>query len=150
MDRPHVTIRYRRDVPHPIEPAFAWLTDYQDDDPALTTALVRERRVVARKSDEVHFEGALHTLGRLMPGTGSVKLYPEEHRWVATLGRHWMVNEYRLTSTAAGCRLDVEYRIYPRKWTRRLAVWLAKPRLKREIGTMWDGFFAQMDKDLGR
>src|SRR5438874_9578755 len=40
-----VDIRYSRVFPFPLDATYAWLTDYRDDDAALTDAVVRRRLV---------------------------------------------------------------------------------------------------------
>jgi hypothetical protein len=107
--------------------------------------------VVERTKDKVVLEGELRVLGRSLRGTAHVHLFPPD-RWEARFyhrdGAPAHVYAYRLTPTPRGCRLDVEYRMHARRLRNRVRLTLAKPLLRREIDTMWDGFLAHMERDL--
>ena len=149
----HVTFTYRRTFPYPVDVAYQWLTDYQDDDGERTTAIVKRRPVIAREGNKVVLEGHLEIMGRQMQGTATVHLFPPD-RWEAHLhfknGRG-TVYRYRLDPLPGGrqCRLTAEYEIPARRWTSRLKLHLARPLVMREIDTMWDGFAKSMEKELG-
>lgn len=150
MDRPYVSLKYERTFPYPVDAAYAWLTDYQDDDPQRAGTLVRRRDVVRRSDREVEVRGHLDILGRDYEGTGLIRLYPEEKRWVAIIGRGGWEFHYQLTPHgASGSRLTIDYRMGSRRWTRRLQYRLAKPFVRRHINRMWDGFDAAMRRELG-
>lgn len=152
MEPAFVTIPYARFLPYPLDEAFAWLTDYQDDDPARTTAVVKRRPVVSRTKDKVVMEGELEMLGVRGAGTVEVTLHPPD-RWVAEIvkgGGKGSVYEYRLTPAKGGCRLDVRYRVRVRRWRSRIRLWLARPLLRRELHTMWNGFADSMARELPR
>lgn len=146
-----VTIAYTRPFPYPVDQAYAWLTDYQDDDPARTTAVVKRRPVLKREPGKITMEGELEMLGVRGTGIVEVSLHPPD-RWVAEIvkgGGRGGLYEYQLSATPEGCRLDVRYRVRVRRWSSRLRLMIAKPLLRRELRTMWDGFAASMAKDLG-
>lgn len=142
-----VHIRVARDVPFPLDAAYAWLTDYQDDDPGLTTAIVKKRPVVERRGNVVVLDGEIEVAGRRTAGRAEVHLFPPD-RWEARFEKG-SVYRYRLTPRGpAACRLDVDYAVRTRRWKGWLLVQLAKPKVKAEIHTMWDGFLDAMAKDL--
>jgi len=147
----HVVIRWSRELPVPLDQAYAWLTDYQDDDPARTTAIIVKRPVKERTKDKVVLEGELDVLGRRFKGTAHVHLFPPD-RWEARFfhrdGSPAHLYTYQLTPTARGCRLDVVYNMHARRLKSRLKLLLAKGRIYRAIDTMWDGFIAHMERDL--
>lgn len=150
VDAPHVDIHLVRTFPFPVDAAYGWLTDYHDDDATLTDAVVKRRSVVRREGDEVELDAELVTLGRPMRGRAVVKLDPARHRWVATAAGGRLRYEYQLTPTPEGhSRLDVHYRVASRRWARRLLLVLARPRIRRELHRMWDGFEAAMRRELG-
>ena len=150
MDRPHVSLKYERTFPYPIDTAYAWLTDYQDDDPQRAGTLVRKRDVVRRSDREVEVDGHLEILGRDYEGKAVIHLYPEEHRWMAVIGKGGWQFHYKLTPLGpASCRLDIDYQMGSRKWLKRLRIQLAKPLIRRELDHMWDGFDAAMRRELG-
>lgn len=146
-----VEIRVSRTFPYPVEKTFAWLTDYQDDDPGRTTAVVKRRPVIARTKDKVTLEGEIELLGSRGIGKVEVSLMPPDH-YVANIiegaGRG-SVYDYKLTPVPGGkSRLDVNYRIRVKRWKSRIRVTLAKPFAKRRLNVMWDGFEAAMKKDF--
>lgn len=157
MDRPHVNVHYERDFPYPVDAAYAWLTDYQDDDHTRAGAIIKRRIVVRREVDkdgrpvEVELEGELETLGqRTGRGRALVKLWPEERRWVAELAGGRWVYEYRLVPTARGSRILIDYRLGSKRWQRRAMLTVLKPFIRREIDKMWDGFSAAMEREMAQ
>lgn len=150
MEPTFVTLPYARSFPYPVDVAYAWLTDYQDDDPQRTTAVVKRRPVLLRTRDRVVMEGELEMLGARGVGTVEVALHPPD-RWVAEIvkgGGKGSIYEYRLTPIPGGCRLDVRYRVRVRRWGSRIRLLLARPLLRRELHRMWDGFAAAMEREL--
>ena len=149
MDRPHVNLHYERTFPYPVEQAYAWLTDYQDDDPQRTSAVVAKRDVVRREGNEVEVEGILDVLGQRTRGRAVIKLFPEEKRWEAHIGKgsRWVFT-YRLVPVAEGSRLLIDYRMGSRRWTRRALLTILKPLIRRRLDVMWDGFAASMAREL--
>jgi hypothetical protein len=147
VDVPHVRI-----LPHPIDAAYAWLTDFKDDDASLAGAII-QKRTVERRADGVTVLDAHNiTLGQHARGRAEVRLFPAEYRWEARLfegaGRG-SVYTYALSSLPEGrTRLEVHYRIRARRLRRRLLLWVAKPLISREVRKMWDGFAAAMRRDL--
>lgn len=151
-----VVLHYERDFPYPVDAAYAWLTDYQDDDHERAGAIVKARTVVRREHDqdgrlvEVEFQGHLETFGQATRGRGVVRLDPDQRRWVATLGDkgRW-VYVYQLIPAARGSRLLIDYRFGSRRLRRRVLLWLMKPFIRREIDKMWDGFSEAMEREMG-
>lgn len=146
-----VPIRYSRVLPHGRDECYAWLTDYRDDDPTLTTAVQRARRVLERTPERVVMEGQIAILGNEGSGRFEVRLQPPgryEAHILEGPGRK-SVYTYELTPLgAARTRLDVVYNIRARRLHKRLLVWLLSPFIKRELAQMWDGFVREMAKDL--
>lgn len=147
-----VPLRYSRVFPHPLEPTFAWLTDYREDDPDLTSAVVVEKRpVLKREGNTVTLRGTLDILGKRGSGVVEIKL-EAPRRYTATIvegaGRG-SVYEYQLTPvTATSTRLDVTYNVRVKRFSRRIFVMLARPFVLRQLDRMWDGFADAMGKDL--
>ena len=148
-----IDVPYVREFPYPVERAFAWLTDYADDDHERAGAIVRKREVLKREGNVVKLRGENEMRGMLLKGQADIHLFPAEHRWEARFiegaGRGSLYT-YQLTPTAkGGSRLEVHYGIRARRFASKLKVWLAKPIIKREIHQMWDGFDAAMKRELG-
>lgn len=152
MEPTFVTIPYTRRFPYPVDQAYAWLTDYQDDDPQRTTAVVKRRPVLERTPDKITMEGELEFFGQRGTGIVEVKLHPPD-RWVAEIvkgGGRGSIYEYRLTPAEGGSRLDVRYRVRVKRWGSRLRLLLARPLVRREIHRMWDGFEDAMRREMPR
>lgn len=155
MDRPHVLIHFERELPHPVEAAFAWLTDYQDDDHERAGAIIK-RRTVARKELDAQgrpvlyeLDGELETLGMASGrGIAVVRIFPDEKRWVAEIGKGAWVYEYRVVPAPKGSRIVIDYRFGSRRWRRRALLTLVKPLVRRDIAKMWDGFEAAMAREI--
>lgn len=149
----HVLFHYERDLAVPLEQAYAWLTDYQDDDPALTSRVVKRRPVVSRSADKVVLDGEIEVLGRRVKGKAEVHLFPPD-RWEARLyrkdGQRGSTFHYRLVPKAQGCRLVVDYHIQARRAATRWKLLLLRPLALRDIRIMWDGFVAAMERDVAR
>lgn len=146
-----VELRYERSLGHPVEDAFSWLTDYQEDDPERAGAIIEERRVVEEADERIVLEGELETLGRRMEGTAVIELDPPDH-WTAhlfdTKGRPSGVYDYHLEPDTEGSRLRVDYRFGAPKLKHKLILWLTKPLIRRQLDKMWDGFEAAMDQEI--
>lgn len=149
-----VVLHYRRTFDAPLPAAYAWLTDYQDDDPQRTTRIVKRRPVVSRSKDVVVLDGEIDVLGQRWKGRAEVHLFPPD-RWEARFvrgdGRVGNLYEYRLFPEGPDrCRIEVAYRIRARRPLNRLRLTLFKPLIRREIHQMWDGFARSMAEDLRR
>jgi hypothetical protein len=146
-----VCISYERVFEHPREDAFAWLTDYRDDDARRAGAIIRDREVLERGEDEIVLEGELETMGRVRTGRARVELDPPD-RWTAHLederGRPSGRYEYALHEVPDGCRLEVDYHVAAPRLRDKLLLWATRPLARREIDQMWDGFEEVMDREL--
>lgn len=146
-----VTIRYERPLPHPVEDAFDWLTDYRDDDAERAGAIIQDRKVLEEDEDRIVLEGQLETLGRAVEGTAVVKLDPPDH-WTAhlydTKGRPSGIYDYALEPTDEGSRLVIDYEFAAPKLQHKLMLWLGKPLIRRKLDEMWDGFEEAMDTEI--
>ena len=148
-------IHYERDLPHPVDVAYAWLTDYQDDDHERAGAIIKRRIVKEKELDKAGrpvryvLEGELETLGQSTGiGLATIRLDPDARRWSADIGNGRWVYEYRLEPRAGGSRLIIDYRFGSRRWRRRLLLTLTKPLIRRELDRMWDGFVAAMAREI--
>jgi hypothetical protein len=147
-----VPIRYSRVFPHGLAETFDWLTDYREDDPSLTTAVVVDKRpVVKREGDTVTLHGTLEILGNRGSGIVEVKLQPPD-RYTATIVQgagKGSVYEYALTPVSpTATRLDVTYNVRVKRLRKRILVAIARPLVRRDIARMWEGYAAAMAKDL--
>lgn len=146
-----VRVRYRRPLPFSIEDAYAWLTDYRDDDAERAGAIIQDRKVLEEDEDRIVLEGKLSTLGRRVDGTAVVKLDPPDH-WRAhlydTRGRPSGIYDYRLEPAEEGSELVVDYHLAAPKLRHKLMLWLGKPLIRRELDTMWEGFVAAMEEEI--
>ena len=150
MDRPHVSLKYERTFPYPVSVAYAWLTDYQDDDPQRAGTVIKSRNVVRRSDREVEVDAELEIVGKPARGRATIHLYPEEHRWIAIIGKGAWQFDYRLEPAGPNAaRLKVDYKVGSRRWTRRAMTWLAKPIILRRLDRMWANFDAAMRRELG-
>ncbi|MGQ0535929.1 MAG: SRPBCC family protein [Methanobacteriota archaeon] len=147
-----VDLTIRRDFPHPLPDTFAWLTDYQDDDPSRTDAVIKRRPVVERGDNRYVLDGELEVLGMRPKARVEVTLYPPDHyeaRVIEGSGRG-TVYLYDLAPTPTGTRLTVRYRFRVRRLKSKIRLWLYRPLIRRELNRMWDGFAQSMAKDLNR
>ena len=154
MADPFVDVPHVRVLPHPVDQAYAWLTDFTDHDATLAGAIIQKRTVERRADGVIVLDAHNVTLGRHARGRAEVHLFPAEHRWEARIfegaGRG-SVYTYALTPLPDGrTRLDVHYRIRARRLRRRVFLRLVKPLIAREIRKMWDGFVGAMGRDLPR
>lgn len=152
MGAPMVDIPYSRVFPHPIDACYAWLTDYQDDDPAIAGDIIKERSVQERGPERVVMRVKNVLAGRSLSGMAEVLLHPKEYRYEARSlegDRGAIHYTYQLTALGASrTRLEVHYRTRARKFSSRLKIILARPFVQRQVARMWDGFAAAMDRDL--
>lgn len=146
-----VCITYERVFEHEREDAFAWLTDYRDDDPERAGAIIRERTVLERTDEQIVLEGELETLGRVLTGRARIELDPPS-RWVAHLedrrGRPAGRYVYELSDHEDGCRLQVDYNVATPRLRDKLLLWATRPLARRQIDRMWDGFADAMAEEI--
>lgn len=146
-----VDITYTRVLPYPVDVAYAWLTDYRDDDHTRTDRVLARRTVAERAPDRVLMDVELDIVGRTK-ARAEVRLFPPD-RWEARpIGRHGpskTVYTYQLEPAPGGSRLTVVYHTRVRNPVRRTVARLMLPVLRARIARMWDGFAAAMAKDLG-
>lgn len=146
-----VSVRYERSLDAALDDAFAWLTDYRDDDADRTDAIIEDRRVIERGPERILLEGKLETLGRRIDGTAEVTLNPPD-AWTAKLydtkNRPSGVYEYRLEPREVGCHLIVDYQFVAPKLKHKLMFTLSKPFIKRELDKMWEGFHEAMNEEV--
>lgn len=146
-----ITIRYDRRLPVPLDQAYEWLTDYDEDDADRAGAIIEERVPVEVSEDRVVLEGRLSTLGRETEGWAEVELSPPD-RWTAHLydrkDRKGGLYEYRLEPEDGGSRLVVDYHVRAPRLRDRVLITLLKPWIRREIDEMWDGFVEAMVEEL--
>ncbi|HLE97798.1 MAG TPA: hypothetical protein VI997_10545 [Candidatus Thermoplasmatota archaeon] len=147
MPRP-VELTYSRVFPYSVDVAYAWLTDYQDDDPSRTDRVVTRRSVVERHADRVILDADVTTIAR-WKGRVEVRLFPPD-RWEARpVGSRSTVFTYRLEPHPAGARLTVIYTMGVRKPWKRAVALVTRPFIARRIARMWDGFAFAMERELG-
>lgn len=151
--RAPVRIVIERTFSVPVADAYAWLTDFRDDDVERAQgAVLRARRVVERSAKRVVYEGETEVLGRRIASTTEVDLAPPD-AWEArvTKGpRTGSVTRYRLFPDGAGSRIRVEYGFVLQDGLKHLLLRLAKAKVRRDLARMWDGFAAAMEAELRR
>lgn len=143
-------IEITRDIPVAVDAAFAWLTDFREEDAQLAGAVVKKREILERGKDRVVYRGETETLGRASWAVTEVTLRPPA-RWEARVTdgpRTGSVTEYALVPRGAGSQLRVRYQFAFLEPKTRFLFRLAKPLVRRELGRMWDGYVAAMARDL--
>lgn len=152
MPRP-VHVRLTREIPMPVEQAFAWLTDIQDDDVARAEgAVVKHRKVTHRSATRIVYEGETEVLGRRTPSTTEVTLLPPD-AWEARVvagPRLGSWTTYKLTPQGAGSKLALHYRFLHEKAVTRIAMRLVQPKIRADLETMWDGYVADMRREMAQ
>lgn len=145
-----VIIRIQRKFPHPAKEAYAWLTDFSDDDDARAGAVIQSRRVKERSPTRIVYEGETSVLGVKAWATTEVTLRLPLH-WEArvTSGpRTGSRTDYEMVERADGVELTITYRFTFLDPKRQFLVRLLKPLVRRDLVRMWDGFQADMAKEL--
>ena len=149
--RTPVRIVIERSFPVPVEAAYAWLTDFRDDDAEHADgAVLRARRVIERSDKRVVYEGESEALGRRIGSTTEVDLAPPD-AWVGRVvkgPRTGSVTRYRLRPEGTGSRVTVEYDFVLQDGLKHVILRLAKARVRRDLARMWDGFAASMTREL--
>jgi len=147
-----VTLRYSRTVPFSVPEAYAWLTDYRDDDPTRTNAVQKTRRVISRTNEGAVLEAELQFGKSVIWALAEIKLSPPD-RWQATFLKGPLkgsVYEYRLTPIPGGCRLDIDHHIRATRLRTWLTVMIGRRAILRQIHKMWEGFAASMAREIPR
>lgn len=148
-----VRIQLTRRFPFAPHVAYPWLTDFQDEDAASAGAVVKKRRVTAREPGRVVYEGETEVLGVKAWSVTEVAMSPPS-RWHARViegPRVGSQTSYELrVDGASGSVLTVTYDFVLRPKVRMLALRILRPIVARQLSRMWDGFEAQMQKDLAQ
>lgn len=138
---------------HPVERAYPWLVDYQEDDARTGSAVVAGRQVVQRKGDTILLDTDIRTPFGVKPRRAEITLDPAKHRWDARVVSGYglgNLTHYALTPTPeGGSRLEIHYRLHARNGAQRAFHTLTRPLFLQRVTAMWKGFHAEMDKDLG-
>lgn len=148
------TLTYRRRVPYPVDIAYAWLTDYADDDPDRTEEIIKRRPVVERTDEMVVLDATIEIFGKNVSRRAEIDLMPP-NRWRARAidkkGRTGDVYEYRLEPREGGAtsELIVDYHFITPKFKHKLQLALLRRSVYRKLDKMWDGFFAAMADEVG-
>lgn len=151
MARRPIPIRVVRDLPFPQAQAYAWLTEFGEDDAQRTEAVLKTRRIVESTSTRCVYEGETEALGRRIFSRTEVTLLPPDrwHAMVTQGPRTGSETRYRLESTGAGsCRLVVDYDFRLASPVMHVVARAVRPLLARSLERMWDGFAASMARDL--
>ncbi|MEA3199310.1 MAG: hypothetical protein QOE90_738 [Thermoplasmata archaeon] len=151
MPRP-VNVKITREIPMPVPQAFAWLTDFQDDDAQRAGAVVARRKVVERSATRSVYEGETEVLGRRNPATTEVRLHPPD-AWEARVvagPRTGSWTTYKLTPSGTGSRLALHYRFTHEKPMTRVLMRLVKPKIRAELVKMWEGYEADMRREIAK
>lgn len=147
-----VEIRLVRRFPFPRDAAYAWLTDFEEEDAQRAKgAVVAERRVVERGPGRVVYEGETAVLGVRTFSRTEVALSPPD-RWHArvTKGpRTGSETHYSLVPVEGGSELTLTYRFVLQPAVRMALLRVLKPLVRRELSRMWDGFEDAMRRELG-
>lgn len=145
-----VEITLRRALPAPIAIAYPYLTDIQDTDVDRAGAVIKGRRVRSRSEGGLVYEGETAVLGQKTWSVTQVTLRPPD-RWEARViegPRTGSSTDYRLVDTADGCELTVVYRFVLADARRMFFLRALKLFVRRELAKMWDGFEADLRKEI--
>lgn len=147
---PPVHIRLRLRLPRAPDAAYAWLTDFEDNDVERAGAVLEMRKVIERAPGRIVYEGEQVVLGRHVTGTTEVTLHPPD-RWEARVTKGPRLGSfvhYRLVPDGAGSHLTVDYHLTLVDKRRMLLLRVAKLLVKRELAQMWDGFATAMEREV--
>jgi hypothetical protein len=145
-----VSIHISREIPLPVTDAYAWLTDFQDDDAERAGAVIVHRKVTVREPGRIVYEGETEVMGRRNPATTEVLLAPPD-AWEARViagPRTGSWTTYKLTPRAGGSRLDVHYRFVHEKPMTMLLLRLVRGRIRRDLERMWSGYETDMRAEM--
>lgn len=145
-------LKVRRQVPYPMDPAYRWLTDFDEFDHQRSTGYLRERRVLDAPKGQAKVEDRVHLLGKERVLTQEVDLQPPD-RWVARfvagdLEGTEAVHEL-VAAPDGGCVLNVRYHLSVGLLGRLKLGLGAGDDLQAELEEAWDGFVASMEEELG-
>lgn len=148
----YVTIEHERTLHHPLEEAYAWLTDYEERDADRAGAVVVSREIVSQEEGQISLDEEISSLGLQRSVRTVVELDPPD-TWTAqvhhTPGSQPDLFEYQLEAIDdTTCRLTVAYRYAVTSIWERVMLKLLKRWIRKEITRMWDGFVNAMDREL--
>lgn len=144
-------ITLTRQLPAPVEDAYAWLTDYDDGDAGRAGALVLDRPVLEEGDDHVLLETTIGMLGVGVTGRLRVDLTDPPRRWKATYLDGLLegsVDRYELEPAGPDASsLTVDYELEAPTGLGWLAP-AAKPVTRWQLDRMWAGFEQAMRREL--
>lgn len=149
-----VTVTHERVLPARLDPAYAWLTGYDEADPERAGAVLKEREVLEADDERVVLADRVASMGLEREVRVVVELDPPD-AWRATLHGADAANpdrfSYRLEDHGEGrTRLVATYEYAASTRFERAILWLISPLLARETRKMWDGYEAAMRRELAR
>lgn len=145
-------VEIQRHVPYPMDPAYRWLTDFDEFDHQRSTGFLRERRVLDAPKGQARIEDRVQLLGAERTWTQEVDLQPPD-RWVArVVDGDWAGTEAVHELGAApdgGSVLRVKYTFRVGLLARLRLALGAGDALEEELAEAWDGVVAGMEDELG-
>jgi hypothetical protein len=146
-----LNVTLTRQLPAPVDEAYAWLTDFDADDPRRAGALVLERPVVEEGEDHVILESTVGMLGVGVTSRLRVDLVDPPRRWTVTyLDGLLEGSEVRYELEPAGPGASTHRVEYDLDAPRGLG-WLAPaaaPVTRWQLDRMWAGFEQAMRREL--
>lgn len=146
-------VEIRRHVPFPMDPAYRWLTDFDEFDHQRSTGYLRDRRVLDAPKGRARLEDRIRLLGEERRQTLEVDLRPPD-RWIATVGEGAFqgseIDHELAAGPEGGSILRVRYHLQVG-----LLAWLklvlgGGEALEEQLGEAWDGVVDAMEGELDR
>lgn len=145
-------VEIQRHVPYPMDPAYRWLTDFDEFDHQRSTGYLRERRVLDAPEGRARLEDRVRLLGEERRQTLEVDLQPPD-RWIAEVVDGAFAGTQILHELAAapdgGTILTVKHHLEVGFLTRLKLSLGAGGTLQEELGEAWDGVLAAMKEEVG-
>lgn len=140
-----VTFKTTKIMNVPLKYAYAWCTDFRDDDSKITGS-VRIRRVISRTKDRVIYGSSYP--GRDGKATGSiyiVSLKPPDSWHMDRFGEDMERGDYKLTSLGRKLtRLDITFNLKFKRGSRR---GVNKEDLSKRSLERWNKYAAALESD---
>lgn len=145
-------VEIRRHVPYSMDPAYRWLTDFDEFDHQRSTGFLRERRVLDAPKGQARLEDRIRLLGEERTWTQEVDLQPPD-RWEARIVEGGWAGTEAVHELAAapdgGSVLRVKYTFSVGLLGRLRLALGAGDALEEELVEAWDGVIGNMGEELG-